>query len=354
MTRQLEQRYHVYQDLEQSFHSLYSRLDEMQASWVETTKAAPPEHSLMRVDNPELWDLEREYERRQAEQLSEISDKSRRVAELMGRIEALEPLAEQLAERDREFVALEESQLALEPLKDEVCDLRAQVEQADQDIRDWRDKHDRLLLESTEDQARLREEIEATQLQLEEQLATRAEAERESQELIESMRADVESKASQLFLRDELIGERDTQVAEVTEELNRTRAEHDQKVEELAARDARLTELEDSWSAASGQVAEQRSKLMSHESHFEAAQSMLSQLKPLLTALENNLTVEEQAAAENALDEVLPEIQPEIEEEPAAALPIKTEDPETAPDEEFDLSVFDGDEGDFKTLGDPE
>jgi hypothetical protein len=422
MTRELEQRYHVYQDLEQSFHRVFSRLDEMKDHWMVSPETSMPEHSLMRVDNPELWDLEREYERRQAEQLAEISDKSRRVVELMEKIQVLEPLAQQLAERDCEFVQMEENQRALEetrrarvgeltaqveelePLVDEVCDLRSQLERAGQDVRAWRDKHDSSYLRSTEDQARLQQQMDECNVQLEQQVAAQAEVERKCDEQLEhlkgqvserderieavcgevdELKSEVEARDSQLFMRDELVKERDSQLADVNEELARTRTERDRKLEEVTARDARLEELESAWSEATGQVAAQRSKLMNNLSSFEAAQSMLSQLKPMLDALESNLTVEEKAAMDLAQAQVEPEVVVEdvdeelhqqvealvemddvvdLEEpidvpidEPVAALPAENDTVvESAPADEYDLSVLDGDEDDFDTFRDVE
>ena len=87
------------------------------------------------------------------------------------------------------------------------------------------------------------------------------------------MKSDVEFRDSQLFMRDELVKERDKQVAEISEELSRARTERDRKIEELSARDARLEELERAWGEANGQVAAQRSKLMHQLSSFQTAQS---------------------------------------------------------------------------------
>jgi chromosome segregation ATPase len=402
MMRELEQRYHVYQDLEQSFHRVFRRLDEMKAHWMESSELVMPAHSLMRVENPELWDLEREYERKHADALAEISDKSRRVVELMERIETLEVMSQQLAERDREFVQMEENQRALEEtrrarvadltqrveelesVEGEVEELRGQVEQAGEDVRNWRDKHDSLYLRSTEDQARLKQELEALQQQLEEQVARGDQVESANTEQledlksqivrreerleevcaeVEQLKSDVEFRDSQLFMRDELVKERDKQVAEISEELSRARTERDRKIEELSARDARLEELERAWGEANGQVAAQRSKLMHQLSSFQTAQSMLSQLKPMLDALESNLTVEEQTALDDVHSKA--EEAPEVEEseqvedreevaqtepmsvdELPSALPAESETVDATPTEEFDLSVLDGDEED--------
>jgi DNA repair exonuclease SbcCD ATPase subunit len=377
MTRALEARYHVYQDLEQSFHRLFSSLDDMRDQWQEPVVIQPeqsmPEHNLMRVDNPELWDLEREYERRYAEALAEVAQKGQRVTELMDQVEELEPTALKQAELEAQMGQMEDNQRALEetrqarvvelnqriaelePLQDEVVEMRSHLERAVGDVTEWRNKHESLVLSSTEEKALLAQEVEDLgrrmgELQesqrsveeaahekiasLESQIREREEQVAETQGRVDELTSEVESKESQLFMRDELVAERDKQVADMSEELQRTSTERDSRLEELQAAQNEVARLEAQWQAATGEGEEMRSKLLSNLSHFEAAHSMLSQLKPMLEQLEDKLTVEV--------------------DEPAAALPAEqVSEPVSEPmemveavgdsAEEFDLSVLDMD-----------
>jgi len=250
MTQALEQRYHAYEDLEQSVHRLFGRMDEVRERWQEQLAGVSasvegnlgetsfvrrgiegliggveeigqelrsrldtaldggrwlePNHTLMRVENPELWDLERAFERRNAEQLAEISAKSQRVTELMDKIMSLEPTALQLAERDREFVALEEQH------------------------------HE--LLARTERLEGEREQLTATNQALAETRRVRV------AELTQRLAAELESRKQE-------VGALETRVAELTERAELERASqaqeqssHEQEVSALQARVAELSE----------------------------------------------------------------------------------------------------------------
>jgi len=69
---------------------------------------------LGRSENPQLWDLELEYERRRADQLAEVGHKTARMVALMARVEELEPLVQRVAEREREVIVLRNALAALE------------------------------------------------------------------------------------------------------------------------------------------------------------------------------------------------------------------------------------------------
>ena len=378
MTRALEDRYKVYQELERGYHRVISRLEQMEQQWAERTRPVMPEHTILRVENPELWDLEREYERRQAEQLAEISGKSQRVVQLMDRLEALEPLNQQLAERDREYVQLEETHRALEetrrervteleqrlrelePFRDEANALREALEAAGREVENWRGQVDAVVLQSAETSAGLQGQIEESQqacaeraahvAALQEEVAGRDRQLGELHQAVDALRAEVEARESQVFMRDELVREREKQLAAVEEELARTRTERDRKIEELSAHQQKLRELEDSWKRASGQVEQQRSRLAEHLSTFESAQVMLSQLKPLISELESNLTADDARRTGEPAGGVEAEIEledhPVHVDEPTGAMPHQPEEDGFGPDVEatFDLSVLDEDE----------
>ena len=359
MTRALEERYHVYQDLERSFHQVFARIDQMEAEWVTRQQPVEPQHTITRIENPELWDLEREFEHRQAEHLTEISEKSRRVVELMKRIEALEPLSQQLGERDREYVQLEETHRVLEetrrarvtelerrihelePAANETQAARAQAEASLREVEEWRGRCG--AVEEQLDRTRVAiEERAAHVAALEQGVADRDGRIGELQGRVDEIEAEVEAVESKVFMRDELVKEREQQLAEVEAELAHTRTERNRKIEELAALQEQLLSIENSWHSASGEVEQQRSKLAEHLSTFESAQVMLSQLKPLISQLESNLNAEDLHA------EGTPEEAPHpdqlgdpfdfVDKAESEKQIVQDSEPEEQPEVEFDAS----------------
>jgi chromosome segregation ATPase len=399
MTAALEQRYHIYESLEESVRRLFARMDDARERWQEQLQgmrtsvegslgettfvrrgveqlierveaiggelqqrlesalggSTGPNHTLMRVENPELWDLEREFERRHAEQLAEISAKSQRVVELMDKITALEPTALQLAERDREFVALEQEH---QQLRAQLAELEREREQfaatqqalaetrmarineltqrLDQELSSHGQQIEALeqrLAGSEAECAALRAEaeqraddhqretgalelrvaelcIERDSLRQQHELALEVAAEQrvqyerrldESETGAAELRgriAELERRSQELALeveaRDRLVAERGARLDELQSRLNELQQALEARATELDQREKKLQELQDAWRAATGQVESQRSRLAAHRDHFEAAQRMVAQLKPMLAELETRLVPNEE------------------------------------------------------------
>ena len=426
MTRALERRYEVYEDLEKSFHRVFASMDEVRERWSEqmasvqqsvdgslgqttfvregveelvgrvdamgaelhakmeavlamadempamVTDPSPrasgefmgpvgfrgePSHALMRVENPELWDLEREYERRNAEQLAEISAKSRRVQELMDKIDALEPVALQLQERDAEFVALEaghgELESKLEQLEREseelaktnraleetrrarvaeltqrveelevveveagelrklierqrseldeqggkVTDLECKYTEVSVELDGVRKEHTTAVEVAAVERVRFERELDDKQQTVERLNASITELEQTVRDLhakVEGLEERAASLTSELNSRDEILADREQSVSRLQAELTGLQSELEQRAQELDERERKFEELQGAWRMATGQVELQRSKLASHMNHFHAAQEMLSQLKPMLEELETRLTTEDE------------------------------------------------------------
>jgi chromosome segregation ATPase len=97
MTRALQARYEVYEGLEQSVVKLLGRFDAMEGEFkVRLAEARDPRVALaktvrLRSANPELWDLEREHQHVQSQQLGEIARQAARISELMEALQQLEP-----------------------------------------------------------------------------------------------------------------------------------------------------------------------------------------------------------------------------------------------------------------------
>lgn len=102
MTRALQSRYAAYEGLEQSVIKLMTKFDAIEKEFRQKlAEASNPgavydKTLMLRSQNPELWDLERDHHRVQSEQLGELARQSARVVELMQQVEALGPNAEKL------------------------------------------------------------------------------------------------------------------------------------------------------------------------------------------------------------------------------------------------------------------
>jgi chromosome segregation ATPase len=354
MTRALEQRYHMYESLEASVRSLFTRMDEVRERWQEqlagvrasvegnlgessfvrrgvegligrveeidarfhskldsmlqagaATRALEPSHTLMRVDNPELWDLEREFERRNAEQLSEISAKSQRVTELMDKITSLEPTALQLAERDREFVALEEQHHQLQARARQLEAEREQLAATNQALAETR------RVRIAELNQRLESELQARKHEVGELEARVAELVERGEQQDRTHRqalAELEARVAELVARAEqegrthkqALGELEFRVAELCVERDGLRQEYETSIEvaseqrlqferELdaereAAQDlrARIAELEGRALALGEEVKGRDEILADREMRLDQLQTRLRELQSAL------------------------------------------------------------------------
>ena len=280
-------------------------------------------NTTMRSDNPELWDLERQFERRQAAQVAEIFEKSQRVVELMERIESLEPLAHDIAERDGEIERMKqahtEAQAAgrkhaaelerrletLAGIASEVEGLRERLQHAKDEVRERDDEVDALRLQSSQEKAHLEQQVEQRDHWLEEARASQATAERESDEKIAHLRDEVrererqietakhandalqtelESKESALSRRDEMILEGDEKAARLREEVRERdrrldganqagealRAELRSKDSELGVRGEHVRELEAEVGRQGGELEALRAELARANEELEA------------------------------------------------------------------------------------
>ncbi|MCK6445448.1 MAG: hypothetical protein L6Q99_03570 [Planctomycetes bacterium] len=374
-----------------------------------------PQHALrhlptVRSENPELWDLEREYERRRTEQLDEVWAKSARLVRLMDRVEALEPLPGRLAERERELAAAREVLGALqrahgtleeqyrasadalrtseenwraeradtERLKAEVERLGRELEhlttmlhQREDELVEQGRRYDALLAHDDEEHKRFESEMAEAERRLEEAEARRANSEAERDARIaaladevrgrdttieqkhrwaESLAAELDVARSEIANRSTQLAERDGDLRRVESELASVRLERDADVrrlereladlraqrevdarrfadelaesrreresetrmlgDELAAaraeRDATAAalersrgehrELEATWRTTLEQLELARAERRKHDGHLAATLAALTEIRPMISALENKLQAQAEVA----------------------------------------------------------
>lgn len=374
-----------------------------------------PQHGLRRLptvrgENPELWDLEREYERRRTEQLDEVWAKSARLVGLMERVEALEPLPGRLADRERELAAAREVLGALqrahgtleeqyrgsvealrtaeengraeratsERLKAEIERLGGELERLTTTLHRREDelveqgrRYDALLAHNDDEHHRFESEIAAAEQRLEQAESQRAKSEAERDARIaalvdevrgrdvtieqkhrwaESLAGELDAARTEIANRSTQLAERDGDVRRVESELANTRLERDADVrrlerelaelraqrevdarrfadelaelrreresetrtlsDELAAtrteRDANAEalerarnahrELEATWRTTLEQLELARAERRKHDGHLAATLAALTEIRPMISALENKLHAQAEVA----------------------------------------------------------
>lgn len=254
MTRVLQARNEVYEGLERSFVTLTTRFDTMEAEFKQRlAEARNPRGALeqtlrLRSQNPELWDLERDNHRTQGEQLAQISRQAARIGELMDQLQALEGAS---AAREGEIAELRERHETAV----------ANFAEADQAAS--------LKIGRLESRVRELEPVgalyEATRRELEISKTT-------GRELEAAATAEVSALQSRLS---ELQGELSQARAQATAESTQAREQRQQ--------------LEFALKGTEAELALYRAKLDQHSSHVGQAWSVLTELKPMLAALEQQL-----------------------------------------------------------------
>jgi len=318
-------------------------VDRLEHEWRDRqpTPALDRTKQTLRRDAPEIWDLERDFERRQADQLAEIGEKSQRLVKLMERIESLEPLLDEIALRDRELGQLKETVCALEEteravgvklerrtrtlydVKTEAEGLRATILKADEDARE-RDVEIEALRQQIDERDLRLEEARTHQAALERELQERNHRAEDANHERDAIKAELESRTAALFKRDELIQEADEQIAGLREEIrerDRCVADANQRNEalrtdleaiegEVQLRDAAVLTLEEHVDRLDEELATVRDELTQANEALEArerenqelseaqvstagavelTQSLLAELKPLFESLETTI-----------------------------------------------------------------
>ena len=247
---------------------------------------AEPHDPTLRREAPESWDLEREFERREAGHLREISQKSERILQLMARIEELEPLVDEIGRRDGDLEGVEvrcreleaeqrrtagelaEVRAALEKqtagstvLAERLADSEELVRRREDDLHEqerWaeeqRRKHAEELAERDHRVEGLRTRVSGLETDIDEHRHRADEVAHER----DQVRAELESRTAALFKRDELIREADGEleglrdevrereraVADAEQREQRLRLELDQRAGELLRRSDEVRELD--------------------------------------------------------------------------------------------------------------
>lgn len=302
-----------------------------------------------RSENPEMWDLEREFERRRTEQLAEAWQKSARVVELMTRVQTLEPVTRELAERERELTTLREAlgvlerahraleenrQVAIEAhraseearanvqaeserrlaeverLGSEAVALRERIRQLEEILGDRQREKDALVAQSAQEREHASQQIERLERWLEESrvardavekdgLAKLAQLQAELQERnhalegtrhwAESTKAELEATRAQLAQRDATVVERDARVHQLSEEACALRAERDANAAALSTAQQDNRRLDEALNAALGQLEVRRTEREKHDGQLAATLTALTELRPKIRELEATL-----------------------------------------------------------------
>lgn len=276
MTRVLAARYEVYETLEQGVHHLMQRLDrEDQAQANAPVQAAAPlvvaapaplptwadvSNVPLRSTNPELWDMERTYQRTAAEQLAQLSKQTARTVELMEQVARLETevahACETAASAERKCSAaidaaasterstrttistLEQRVRTLEPLQSELAIARTSLEE--------------LRTNTTTRIRELESELSTTRGSLATALGRAGELETLSKRL-EERTGELETRCSE---RDLACMSAEARCTELTDSLASTRTQ-------LATATGRASELEGKWQASERELGVVRNELAS-------------------------------------------------------------------------------------------
>lgn len=295
-----------------------------------------------RSENPELWDLEREYERRRTEQLDEVWAKSARVVELMARVEALEPLPALLAERERELAALREATCRLEgaqreleerhralgeslraseescrSVQDESERRRAEIERLGGEIRGLRDtvarldgelaerwrEHERVAAERRDEREAFARELDGSRRSLEQarsehaariaalehELRERSQALEGKHRWAEALAADLDATRAELAARSATLLARDAELSKRDAELATASADRERTAEALAAARSDYSTLEATWRSTLEQLELARAERRKQDSHLAATLAALEEIRPMIHALEAKL-----------------------------------------------------------------
>jgi putative FmdB family regulatory protein len=299
----------------------------------------------MRREGPEIWDLEREFETRQVAHLSEIAEKSQRLVKLMARIESLEGLTDEIAQRERELGgmrqavrALEERTHVLDDVMSEAEHLRARILEADAEAHQLEQRIEELERDNAREQAQLAQQVEERDRRLEEARAAQSLLEGELRDRDyrvedanrkrDSIRTELDSRTAALFKRDEmiqaadqklaalqeLIRERDRRVSDADQRSATMRANLEAAQSKVQLRDTVVRELGGRGEQLEAQLAEVRAELEesarqnqeleealscadSELKKLRQTQVMLENLKPMLDSLELTLNADIDRAA---------------------------------------------------------
>jgi len=299
----------------------------------EVDGGAAQAEATLRLQDERAWDLERTYEQRHSVHLKEISEKSNRIAALMGQIEELEPLIGRNAELEAQLAQLTELQgitSAAEKERTQELELRTgELESATAEVRTLRGE----MIDAADEARTARETLESRLQEREYRIS-------DLEHQVEELRGDLELRTAALFKRDELLMAADATEERLREELRmrdrdltdsaedrqelqsnltskdeQLQQEHECRQEleqalkavqaELRSVHAELTEtsgalerseqakveLERAWTTASGEVEQHRSKFLTSLQHLSATQSVVEELAPMLRSLESILGV---------------------------------------------------------------
>jgi putative FmdB family regulatory protein len=318
-------------------------VDQLEQEWRDRqpTPALDQFVQTMRREAPEIWDLERDFERRQADQLAEIGEKSQRLVKLMERIESLEPLKDEIARRDRELGQLKETVRVLEEteravaikleqrtrkLYDEKTEsegLRAKILEADESVRQRNIEIEAFRQQINERDLRL-VEARSQQATLERELQERGHRVEDANHERDAIRTELESRTAALFKRDEIIQEADEKIVGLRDELRERehcladanqrnemlRADLEAKASEVQLRDAAVLTLEERITGLDNELLTVRDELTqaggvieardrenqelceaqaAAAGTFELTQSVLAELKPIFESLEKTI-----------------------------------------------------------------
>ena len=329
MTRALEARYLVYQDLENSLLGITKQFDLLERQWqdrMEQTQimfassltggeasGGRPESfergdaPMSRGEDPQGWDLEKEYERRQADQLTEISEKSQRVVELMEKLEALEPTVNELADRDVQFVQMEEMHNELadtlrvrvaelqdqaragEALEKELEGLRDVLATRDEQVAEWQGKYCDTLRQ-LEDAEQRTEEVGAGHSErvatLEEELKERLAQVEELQSNLDSVEREMTALSALMTEGEQAVRTRDEQIAELEQQVTSLNESVCSGEEAQHSQEESMRELRTNMDALSEELASAREQVSAQEAQLQTREDQLEELRQNFESLD--------------------------------------------------------------------
>lgn len=321
-------------ETKRSFPNSSSDAEAVEYTWGDEQEAedAGPRNPRLRGEFPELWDVERDFEKRQQAQLVEIAQKSVRIGELMQQVEELEPLIARLAERDAQFTEavetirvltaaefdqrtrLEESACELRERESAIHDLKGQLEvERNAASERWESAQDELrdrdarIADLLEDVRKLETDLASRTAALfkrdemiqdaDETISSLREEAREweqqdgvNQQQAQQLRGELERKAEELRAGAESSQELCERIAKLEAELHASQEANGRAKAEIENLCANNEELKEGWANSKLEVEHHRAKFLESVRHLTATHSVLEELRPMLDSLETTLT----------------------------------------------------------------
>jgi chromosome segregation ATPase len=239
-----------------------------------------------------LLGMEREREQFAATQQALAETRVARITELTQRLDEelashgqqIEALEQRLAGAQAEYACLRaEAEQSADAHKRQAGELELRVAELCIERDSLRQQHEMALEVAGEQRLAYERRLDESETAANELRGRIAELERRAEEL-----------AQELEARDEIVAERGARLDQLQGRLGELQADLEARAAELDLRERKLQELQDAWRAATGQVESQRSQLAAHMNHFQEAQRMVAQLKPMLAELETRLVPNEE------------------------------------------------------------